>query len=82
MDVLFLAPDTSAYALRFIAALRRSGARVHGIGHSAREKLSPELLSALESYSGARSILEGSDLARIAREIAPKSGFARVIDHR
>ena len=78
MDVLFLSPDTSVYALRFIDALRRNGARVHGIGHSAREKLSPELSRALESYSGARSILEGSDLARIAREIAPKSGFARV----
>jgi len=78
VDVLFLSPETSVYALRFIDALRRSGARVHGIGHSTREQLSPELARALESYARARSVLEGSDLARIAREIAPKSGFARV----
>ncbi|MCY2959251.1 MAG: ATP-grasp domain-containing protein [Planctomycetota bacterium] len=78
MDVLFLAPDTSVYALRFVDALKRAGARVHGIGHAKREHLSPELQRRLDGYAAAKSILEGADLARIAREIAPKSGFARV----
>ncbi len=78
MDVLFLAPDTSVYAQRFVDALKRAGARVHGIGHVAREKLSPEMQRALEGYAPAKSLLEGADVARIAREIAPTSGFARV----
>jgi hypothetical protein len=78
VDILFLAPDTSAYALRFVGALKRSGARVHGIGHTPRERLSAELARSLDGYAGARSILDGADLARIAREIAPSGGFARV----
>ncbi len=78
MDVLFLAPDTSVYALRFVDALKRAGARVHGIGHTSPERLAPELGRALDGYAGARSILDGADLARIAREIAPPGGFARV----
>ncbi len=78
MDVLFLAPDTSSYALRFLDALQRSGARVHGIGHAPREQLPPDLQRLLSGYTSARSILDGADLARIAREIAPAAGFARV----
>ena len=78
MDVLFLAPDTSVYAQRFVDALERSGARVYGIGHTAREKLTPKMQRALDGYAPARSILDGADLARIARGISPKGGFARV----
>jgi len=78
VDVLFLAPDTSVYALRFVDALRRAGARVHGIGHTPHGRISPELQRSLDGYAEARSILDGADLARIAREIAPSGGFARV----
>lgn len=78
MDVLFLAPDTSVYAQRFVDALQRAGARVHGIGHAARERLSPGMQRALHGYAPAKSLLEGADVARIAREMAPAAGFARV----
>ncbi len=78
VDVLFIAPETSVYALRFVHALRSAGARVYGVGHSARERLSPDLRRALAGYAPTRSILDGTDLARIAREIAPASGFARI----
>lgn len=78
MDVLFIAPDTSVYALRFVHALKQAGARVHGVGHSAPQRLSPDLRRALDGYAPTRSILDGADLARIAREIAPTGGFARV----
>lgn len=78
MDVLFLAPETSPYALRFVAALKHAGARVHGIGHLPRERISPELAGLLERYAAVRSLLDGADVARIAREVAPGAGFARV----
>jgi hypothetical protein len=78
VHVLFLAPDTSVYALRFVDALKQAGARVHGIGHTPRERLSPELRQRLDGYAAARTILDGADLARTAREIEPAGGFARV----
>ncbi|MBL8860869.1 MAG: ATP-grasp domain-containing protein [Planctomycetes bacterium] len=78
LHVLFIAPDTSVYALRFLHALKRSGARLHGIGHSAYEGLSADLRACLDGYARARTILDGADLARIAGEIAPSGGFARV----
>lgn len=78
MDVLFLAPDTSVYALRFLDALKRAGARVHGLGHKPREHLTPELEALLEGYASVRTILDGAELARAARAIAPPGGFARV----
>ncbi len=78
MHVLFLAPETGVYNLRFLEALKRRGARVSGLGHAAPEKLSAALRPLLDAYRPVRSIFEQSELEAAARELAKTASIDRV----
>jgi hypothetical protein len=78
VHVLFLAPETAPYNLRFVEGLKRAGAEVTGVGHAPRERLAPELLLELAGYEQVKSILDGADVARVAREIDRRHRFERV----
>jgi hypothetical protein len=78
MHVLFLAPETSVYNLRFLDALKRAGARVSGVGHAGREKLAPKLARLLDGYRTAHSVLDADEVLRHARELAGGHAFERV----
>jgi hypothetical protein len=78
MHVLFLAPETGPYNLRFVDALKRAGARVSGVGHAATSRLDPVLVRALDRYVRAKSLLDGADVLRLAREIDATDRIDRV----
>ena len=78
MHVLFLAPETGPYNLRFVDGLKRAGARVTGVGHRAEARLAPELRRLLDSYVAAKSLVDEKDLVRIAREVDGRSRVERV----
>ena len=78
MHVLFLAPETGPYNLRFVDALKRAGARVTGVGHRLEARLAPELRRLLDSYVAAKSLVDEKELVRIAREIDGRSRVERV----
>lgn len=78
MHVLFLAPDTNVYNLRFVDALVRAGARVSGIGHTAADQLRPDLRSRLGRYVQAKSLLDEAELARLVTEIDRAARIERI----
>jgi phosphoribosylaminoimidazole carboxylase (NCAIR synthetase) len=78
VHVLFLAPETSAYNLRFVAALKRAGARVSALGHAPRERLAPELARHLDHYARARSLLDAGELEALARAAGRAVALERV----
>ncbi len=78
MHVLFLAPETGPYNLRFVDALKRAGAKVSGAGHAPEARLAEELRRRLDSYVAVKSLLDGADVARIAREIDARERIDRV----
>lgn len=78
MHVLFLAPETGPYNLRFVDALKRCGARVSGIGHAPEARLGTELRRRLDRYVVAKSLLDGDETVRLAREIASADPVERV----
>src|SRR5258705_3418118 len=69
MHVLFLAPDTSVYNVRFVDGLVRAGARVSAIGHAEFAQLRPELKAQLAHYARAKSLLDEAELMKLARDI-------------
>jgi biotin carboxylase len=80
VHVLFLAPETQPYNLRFVDALKRAGARVTGIGHAPKERLSAPLARLLDGWARARSILDGAEVASLARAIHPPVERIETID--
>ena len=78
MHVLFIAPETGPYNLRFIHALKRMGAEVSGIGHAPRALLVPALARCLTHYEQAKSVLDESELSRLARGIHARLPFSSV----
>jgi hypothetical protein len=78
VHVLFLAPETGVYNLRFLDALKRSGARVGAIGHAPRERLTPELARLLDGYRGVKSVLDADEVLRAAKTLAAETPFERV----
>ena len=78
MHVLFVAPDTGLYNLRFVEGLVRAGARVTGLGHSPRAKLRPELAKLLADYRPVKSVLDGAELLAAARDFAKTTPIDRV----
>ncbi|MBL8857623.1 MAG: ATP-grasp domain-containing protein [Planctomycetes bacterium] len=78
MHVLFLAPDTNVYNLRFVDALKRAGARVSGVGHTPAAKLRNHLKARLDRYEQARSLLDDSEILKFARQIDSASKLERI----
>jgi biotin carboxylase len=78
MHVLFVAPETGVYNLRFVDALKRSGARVSALGHAPRAKLAPVLARLLDDYRPVKSVLVGDDLVVHARELGREVALDRV----
>ena len=78
MHVLFVAPDTGPYNLRFVEGLVRAGARVSGAGHARRESLRPELAKLLSAYRQVRSVLDGAEVLAVARELCKEKAIERV----
>lgn len=78
MHVLFLAPETGPYNLRFVDALKRAGAKVTGLGHAAEPRLPADLRKRLDAYVPTKSLLDEADVVRLAREIAARSAVDRV----
>ncbi len=78
VHVLFVAPETSIYNLRFVHALKAAGARVSGVGHAPRERLKPELARLLDGYRTARSLMDGAGIAALARELGREAAIERV----
>ena len=81
MHVLFLAPDTHVYNHGFVRALKGLGAKVSGIGMTARERLSPEARALLDGYRGCDRMLDNNALGKVAQELAkPGFDFVETID--
>jgi len=78
MHILFVAPETGLYNLRFVEGLVRAGARVTGVGHLPRKRLSPALAELLAGYRPVKSVLDGGELLTAARELARPVPFDRV----
>ncbi|MBI5362414.1 MAG: ATP-grasp domain-containing protein [Planctomycetes bacterium] len=78
MHVLFVAPETGLYNLRFVEGLVRAGARVSGVGHARREALKPELAKQLAAYRQVKSVLDGAEVLLVARELAKEKAIERV----
>jgi biotin carboxylase len=78
VHVLFLAPETAPYNLRFVEGLKRAGASVTGVGHAARERLSAPLARALDEYARVKSLLDGAEVARVAKDMAGRRAIDRV----
>ncbi len=78
MHVLFVAPETGVYNLRFVDALKRAGARVSGIGHTAPDKLGAELRGKLDGYRRCRSVLDAVELLTLTRELQGTGSIDRV----
>ncbi len=78
MHVLFLAPDTNVYNLRFVDALSRIGAKVSGIGHTDEAKLHPDLRRHLQSYSKAHNLLDDAELKRLMEAVHARTPIERI----
>jgi hypothetical protein len=78
MHVVFFAPETNAYNLRFVDALKRKGARVTGIGHAAADKLSPELTRLLDRYERVQTLFDDAEVLAVARRIETEHAIERV----
>lgn len=78
VHVLFVAPETNVYNLRFVDALKRAGAKVSGIGHAQPAQLSPALGKLLDGYRAVKSVLEGAQMLETARDLAKQAAFDRI----
>ncbi|MDZ4774390.1 MAG: ATP-grasp domain-containing protein [Planctomycetota bacterium] len=78
MHVLFIAPDTNVYNLRFVDALARAGAKVSALGHADMAKLRPELKKVLSRYAKAKSLLDDAEMLRLARAIHAETPIDRI----
>lgn len=78
MHVLFLAPETGPYNLRFVDALKRGGAVVSGLGHAPADKLAPELAARLDRYVAVANLLDENATVAAARAIDATARLDRV----
>lgn len=78
MHVLFVAPDTNVYNVRFVDGLKRAGATVSGIGHAPIDKLRPELKRVLDRYRQAKSLLDDAEILEHARAIDREARLDRI----